>query len=153
MRAGRPGGRPAYITAMSERILVLVDGGRPATEVIDGREWAVTTMGGPEKGREYALVRDESGYYAVEVDDHRVGVVLSELSSFVVDLDGALHVLVAGVSDADHVDVTLPEPQSCRVKSGVWMAFPRPFMPGTRITAIYRDRDGRDLARRTTEPQ
>ena len=42
--------------------------------------------------------------------------------------------------------------ETCPVKNGVWMTFPAPFTPGRQITAIWQDRDGRELFRLTSPP-
>lgn len=103
-------------------------------------------MGHGAGGCTFAVVRLEDGGYGIDdVEEARlVDELHGDFTPFVVTVDDAPHVIVAGVSRAEQVLVERADEVArlCHVKNGVWLSAPVPFTPGMRITATRRDKDG-----------
>ena len=84
----------------------------------------------------------------------RLGEVVGDFTPFLLTLDGAPHVVIAGrgLNQAQHVDVLFPHvDRACRIGNGVWMTFPEPFEEGARVTAVWRNEAG-DVLQRVESP-
>jgi hypothetical protein len=114
-------------------------------------------------GRTLAVVALESGGYAVDDldDERRLGQASADFNSFLVAVDGSPHIAFAGPAERRaHAITVIKAPgdpltaftQTCRVKNGVWLSFPVPLTPGMQVTAIWQDKDERELWRLTTPP-
>jgi hypothetical protein len=114
-------------------------------------------------GRRLAVVSLESGGYAVDDldDERRLGQASADFNSFLLAVDGSPHIAFAGPAERRaHAITVIKAPgdpltaftQICRVKNGVWLSFPVPFTHGMQVTAIWQDKDERELWRLTTPP-
>ena len=92
-----------------------------------------------------------------------LGEVVATLTPFVIDIDGAAFVVLAGPAEGQaHTWTVIEFPDTAAgsghfypVKNGVWMSFPEPFTPGMQITAIWQEGDfehRRELFRLTSPP-
>ena len=110
----------------------------------------------------FAIGRLETGRLVLDDTERgeRLGLVISDLSEFLVELDGGEHIIFAGVLEPGDgpvhtVHLAVLEGGDIgfsRVGNGVWMTFPHPYEPGMRVTVTYRDADGNVVNKHTTSP-
>jgi hypothetical protein len=92
-------------------------------------------------GRSLAVRQPEEGHFvAGEFRGPELADLGGDLTPFLVGDD----IVFAGVAlgpDADRVELSTPGiagiAQTCRVKNGVWMSFPEPFVDGMVLTARW----------------
>jgi hypothetical protein len=113
-----------------------------------------------QTGRRLAVGRLPWGYAVEDLDERRrLGELRGDLTPFIVTVENAPHIVLAGERDApatDHVVIGYPDDghdsEVCLVKNDVWMSTPRPFTPGMSITASWRDKNDRELWHQQSPP-
>ena len=112
---------------------------------------------GPTR-RKFAIGRLRTGRHVVEDldEDRRLGVLVADLTPFLVTIDDAPHLICAGLRDSrkthDVVIRAANDVQVCLIQGDVWMSAPMPFTEKMGVTAVWRDADERPLWRRQTPP-
>jgi hypothetical protein len=86
----------------------------------------------------------------------RLGEASADLNAFLITSASAPLIVFAGPAErSTHertVIVTKDDEHTCPVKNGVWMSWPSPFTAGMQVTAIWQDKDQRELFRLTSPP-
>jgi hypothetical protein len=97
---------------------------------------------------------EEGRFVATDFEGRELADVGGDLTPFLVG-DAIVFAGVAPGPDADRVEISTPGiegiHQTCRVKNGVWMSFPEPFVDGVVVTARWR-RGDHLLAEVVSEP-
>jgi hypothetical protein len=105
-------------------------------------------------GREFAIL-DEPLALEDLTEGRRLGNILGDVHPFLIKMQGADHLIIAGLADTRHHHVNVEfthASEFCRVCHRVWATFPQPFTPGTAVTATWHDEAGVELRRVTSPP-
>lgn len=95
-------------------------------------------------GTQVVLANADSG--------EQLGPVRGSVQPFITELDGKLHVVLAGTQESPRHRYTVVDGTPYPVHASAWMAQPIPLKNGMTVTAVAQDAEGRELFKLTTEP-